>query len=137
MWNNWFYEQWQPWADETRPKLSVQKLYGELFSVYQRLQREGESVELVWGHGILAWNKLGCQIKRPLITSRVEAIFDATLGLFKLVPMNSGINLETDMLSGIEIPNPQHIAAIERRIAEMAWIYGTTLLQDSYIRSRR
>lgn len=73
----WLRDRWHPWAEYAIPKMKVQRLYGHLFSLYQRLQRESEVIELVWGHGLLVWHWDGYRIRRPLLVTRMELVFDA------------------------------------------------------------
>jgi len=92
--------------------------YGELFALYQRLQREGDSIELVWGHGLVMWNINDTQVCRPVFTTRVELLFDAKEGVFSLVPTSSGTVFELDMLDTNKLIDPDHIVAMERYIQD-------------------
>jgi very-short-patch-repair endonuclease len=116
IWETWLADEWKPWAKENLPKARIQKLYGELFSLYQRLQREADIVEFVWGHGLLVWELAGHRVSRPLLTTRMELIFDTQSGVFKIAPCETGTVLEFDMLSGLELPNPEHLIKMERFI---------------------
>ncbi|VBB07197.1 Hypothetical protein LUCI_2441 [Lucifera butyrica] len=118
LWHQWLNEVWQPWADITLPKLKVQQIYGAFFALYQRLQREGDATELVWGHGLLTWYTDNLKISRPVLTTRMELLFDSKNGVFKLLPTSNGTILELDMLSNIELPNSAHLISAERFIQE-------------------
>lgn len=116
-WEKWLAQEWQPWAKSALPKLKIQRLYGQLFALYQRLQREGEFLELLWGHGLLVWEHGGNRIRRPLLVTRMELVFDAVDGVFKLFPTEVGTILETDMLPP-SLPNLDELVEWERRIRE-------------------
>ncbi|MEZ0536616.1 AAA domain-containing protein [Caldicellulosiruptoraceae bacterium PP1] len=102
--NEWIKNKWRPWAKEALPKKRIQKLYTKLFTLHQRIQREGGDVELAWGHGLLTWNINSNDIKRPLLVTSLELQFDAKNGIFILLPTSKGTNIEIDMLNNIEIP---------------------------------
>jgi len=113
------YKPVNPPSPDNLIQLQTEQLYGELFALYQRLQREGDSAELVWGHGLLTWNVHGTLVCRPVFTTRVELLFDPKKKLFTLVPTSSGTVLELDMLSPSELINSAHIVAMERSIQEV------------------
>jgi len=112
------YKPTSPPAPEDDVQVRIERLYGELFALYQRLQREGDSIELVWGHGLLTWNINDVQVCRPVFTTRVELLFDSKKGLFTLVPTSSGTIFELDMLSTHELNKPTNIVAMERSIQD-------------------
>ncbi|TDA70026.1 MAG: hypothetical protein D9V47_03160 [Clostridia bacterium] len=116
-WDAWLREQWQPWADVALPRLKIQRLYSQLFTLYQRIQREGEALELVWGHGLLTWRCDGYRVRRPLLVTRVELLFDPAEGVFFLVPAEVGTFLETDMLPP-SLPNLDKLVTWERAFQE-------------------
>lgn len=112
-----FYEswmqEWNRWAKVTSPKKKVQQMYMELFTLYQRFQREGEDLELASGHGLLQWQVEGHQISRHVLVTKLELIFDAKKGIFYLVPTSRGSLMETDMLLHINIPNALRLMQME------------------------
>lgn len=116
-WETWLRDKWQSWADSATPKLKIQRLYGNLFTLYQRLQREGETLEVVWGHGLLIWQLKGDRIRRPLLVTRMELVFDASGAVFSLLPTEPGTILESDMLPP-SLPNLDELAGWERRVRE-------------------
>ncbi|WP_378955259.1 AAA domain-containing protein [Pelosinus sp. sgz500959] len=112
------YRQGSSPITEELSSMPIQGLYGDLFALYQRLQREGDSIELVWGHGLLVWNLNGTQVCRPVFTTRLELLFDSKKGLFTLSPTSSGTTFELDMLNNNELPDPAHILGMERFIQD-------------------
>jgi len=122
-WETWRSKRWEIWAADALPKTRIQRLYGEFFAAYQRFQKEGEDIELIWGHGLLLWATGNFYIRRPVLTSRMEINFDAEKGIFSVVPAEGVTRLETDMLAQIELPNPASWSALELEAQEVdPWI---------------
>jgi len=119
LWETWLRDDWNSWVITNRAKGQIQKIYGELFALYQRLEREGDSTELIWGHGLLAWNVNNAEIYRPLFTTRMELIFDSQRGVFYIVPTSCGTNLELDMLSNKEGINSDQRNSLENFIQDV------------------
>ena len=119
VWERWLQEEWKPWLLTNQGKIPTQKIYRQLFALYQRLEREGDGTELVWGHGLLAWNSNEAQICRPLFTTRMELIFDHQKEVFYFLPANSGTSLELDMLSNDERINPDQKNSLENFIQDV------------------
>ncbi|MEB3197962.1 MAG: AAA domain-containing protein [Candidatus Sericytochromatia bacterium] len=116
--NAWLETAWRPWAQAAGQRGAVQALYGQLFALYQRLQRERETIELVMGHGLLTWRVAGQKIRRPVLTTRVDLQFDAQRGVFTLAPALAGTVLELDMLTAVPVPNPAHLVRLEQAFEE-------------------
>ncbi|WP_041284002.1 translation initiation factor IF-2 N-terminal domain-containing protein [Desulfobacca acetoxidans] len=114
-WETWRLKKWEPWAAEALPKTRIQKFYGELFAAYQRFQKEGEDIELVWGHGLLLWVVKNFYVRRPVLTTRMELNFEAERGIFSVTPTEGVTRLETDMLTLIDLPNVSLLA--ERNVS--------------------
>lgn len=122
-WETWRSKKWETWAAEALPKTRIQRLYGEFFAAYQRFQKEGEDIELIWGHGLLLWSTGNFYIRRPVLTTRMELNFDAERGIFSVVPSEGVTRLETDMLAQIELPNPASWSDLELEAQEIdPWI---------------
>ena len=121
-WNQYVEENWQPWAEEDRRLQRVQDVYTELFGIYQKQQRLGESYEVVIGLGYLTWiNRSGHQVKRHLVTAQTSLTFDANRGIVRLGPAGQGPNptLEQDMLEPSERPPAAELNAIKHQAADI------------------
>ncbi|GAB3803714.1 AAA domain-containing protein [Virgibacillus kimchii] len=114
----WYEERWLPWARETAPKNEIQKIYDYLFTLHQQLQREGEDLEIAWGHGLFNWEINGLKIRRHLLVTALELQFNAKKGMFTLSPTSKGTELETDMLPAEEVPNMARINEMEQQVKE-------------------
>lgn len=106
IWNLWLNKKWIPWSLKAQPKVKIKKLYNKLFLLSQRLEREQEDLELVWGHGMLYWNLNGYLIRHPLLTTRVFIEFDDLHGVIKVSPEMLPTTLEVNFLQGTD---PQYV----------------------------
>jgi hypothetical protein len=115
-------EAWLPWAAEDRRLQTVQQVYTDLFSIFQKQQRLGEAYEVVIGLGCLTWKTpSGPEIRRHLITAQTSLTFDTTRGLMRLGPAGEGAKptLEQDMLELQDRPNAAEQQATEQQVAEL------------------
>lgn len=53
-WDTYIAEHWWSWAEEDRREQAVRNVYMDLFSMFQRQQRLGETFEVVFGLGFLS-----------------------------------------------------------------------------------
>lgn len=113
----WMNE-WSNWAKEASLKEKIQKIYMELFSIYQRFQREGEDLEIACGHGLLQWEVEKYQISRHVLVTRLELFFDAKKGIFSLIPTSKGTLMETDMLLNIDLPNATRLMQMSNEVED-------------------
>ncbi|MDI3462765.1 MAG: DNA helicase [Nitrospira sp.] len=112
-------EKWIPWAEEDRKLREVQKVYADLFSIYQKQQRLGEAYEVVLGLGCLSWKLPSAQeVRRHLVTCQISINFDAKRGVISLGPSADGPRptLEQDMLEPQERPDSVEQVAIEQQV---------------------
>jgi very-short-patch-repair endonuclease len=117
LFDDWL-EIWKGWAQETKRKKEIQEFYGFLFALVQRIEREGETIEFGFGHGLLSWKHPQGNVVHPILITRVELTFDAGKGIFYLKPNQRGTVLETEMLTGLEIPNHAHLHKMKQSIDE-------------------
>ncbi|MCI5150958.1 MAG: hypothetical protein D3916_16510, partial [Candidatus Electrothrix sp. MAN1_4] len=54
-WQEYIDQQWRPWQEKCQDILSQEKIYTDLFRLYQEQQKLGEQYELVLGLGLLSW----------------------------------------------------------------------------------
>jgi superfamily I DNA and/or RNA helicase/very-short-patch-repair endonuclease len=112
-------EKWHTWSEETKQKKKVQELYSYFFTLSQRFDRESESLDLAFGHGILRWmHPEGC-IHHPVLITKMELSFNAKEGVSTIKPVERGTVLETEMISNLDIPNLPHISRFRKGIEEM------------------
>jgi len=116
-WDSWLIK-WNDWGSRIGKKFKTQKLYNELFEIYQILKKEIGVLDFIIGHGVLSWNKGGFQILHPALITKMQLIFDAKNGIFHLKPATGQTVLEFDMLDNLDIPNREQIEELKHRIAE-------------------
>ncbi|MCY6484992.1 AAA domain-containing protein [Clostridium aestuarii] len=92
-------------------------VYDDFFKLYLKLQKRSDNLEIVWGQGFLAWSIHNKKIAHPLFTIRMELEFDAKNAKFILKPCSNNINLEIDILEGLDIPNLDKIIKIKNHIS--------------------
>jgi very-short-patch-repair endonuclease len=122
LWEQYIEEKWWPWAEEDRRVQAVQRVYTDLFSIYQKQQRLGEAYEVVLALGYLTWRTpSGQEVKRHIITAHTNITFDATRGVITVGPAGEGAKptLEQDMLEPQERPDTVEQNAIEQQVAEI------------------
>lgn len=93
-------------------------IYEQFFKLFLELQKKGENVEIVWGHGLIAWNFNNEKIVHPILTTRMKLDFNANGNIFNLIPDNKTI-MEANIFDGIDIPNSCSIFDIERKLKDI------------------
>jgi superfamily I DNA and/or RNA helicase/very-short-patch-repair endonuclease len=112
-------KEWKKWAEETKHKKKVQELYSYFFILSQRMEREGETLDLAFGHGVLTWKLNDGIINHPVLITKMELNFNAKLGVSTIKPVEIGTVLETEVISNIDIPNRSHISRFKKSLEEL------------------
>ena len=129
-WDTYIENHWWAWAEQDRSEQAVQRVYTNLFSMFQRQQSLGETYEIVFGLGLLSWNSSdGPTVRRHLMVARVSVAFDRESGTLTVTPAGEGArpSLEQDMLDPQYRPDPQQLLSIEKEleeIGESVWDVG-------------
>ena len=80
------FERWtverSAWANTEKPARAAMQIFESLYSLYGRIDREGERVELVLGDGILSWRRAEGSIYHPILLQRLQLQFDAAVPEF-------------------------------------------------------
>ncbi|GGM42426.1 ATPase AAA [Paraliobacillus quinghaiensis] len=118
VYKDWLEKKWKPWSEEATTKLAIQSLYDQLFTIYQQIQRDGDDLEMTWGHGLLNWEFETEAIQRHLLVTKMELQFRAKRGIFALVPTSKGKQMETDMLLNLPIPNLTEIMEMDSQLTD-------------------
>ena len=72
------------WARTERPARQAMRLFETFYSLYGRIDREAERIELVLGDGILSWQRAEGGIFHPILLQRLQLQFDAAVPEFTL-----------------------------------------------------
>lgn len=94
-------EEWEPFVKELKRVNQIQDLYDKLFTIYQGLQTNSESMELILSIGLLQWQiSNNAFIERHALVTNVELQFNKETATFTLFPGGKGkvFELEEDML---------------------------------------
>jgi hypothetical protein len=73
------------WATNERPAREAMEVFEELYELRGRIDREGESVELVIGDGLLDWPRPDGQIHHPILLQPVSLQFHPEGSSFTIV----------------------------------------------------
>lgn len=87
--NKWIENAWSPWSIAELPRRRTIALYQVLYKVFQLMEVGGAEspIELMWGIGIVNWQKEGRVVDRPLLERRVEIeLDDGRGGLIRVRP---------------------------------------------------
>ncbi|MDB4650142.1 AAA domain-containing protein [Pirellulaceae bacterium] len=121
-WEQYLEHEWQPWAEVDRQLQSVQKIYNELYTTYQTINRLGEQYEIVIALGLLDWNSPASgRLYRHIMVCDVSMSFDAGAGQLFVSGNPNGIQLrvELDMLEPADRPQQLEIEGIEKEVKEI------------------
>ncbi|GAA0615025.1 AAA domain-containing protein [Virgibacillus siamensis] len=134
LYNKWKSE-WQDWADNLKLKRYVSKLYNEFFQLVSRFEREGDTLELIFGRGILTWQhsdkKIGT-IRHPLVTSKLELELIPQKGLIIAKQSEENVKVEREMLTNVDLPNKQKLDEIVEELKSMDILDDMSYLFHQY-----
>src|SRR6266481_5785978 len=74
----------EEWAKTEKPARAAMRIFETLYSLYGRIDREAERVELVLGDGILSWCRPEGSIYHPILLQRLQLQFNAAVPEFTL-----------------------------------------------------
>jgi hypothetical protein len=82
------FEQWSierdHWVAEALPAQRALQVFNRFYELQGRLEREGESVQLVLGQGILIWRQNEGDIRHPIVIQRLQLSFDPFTPEFRI-----------------------------------------------------
>jgi very-short-patch-repair endonuclease len=78
----WIAGPWTSWATEELPRRRTIALYQQFYKVFQMVEMGGNEspIEVIWGIGVVHWQKDGRIIDRPLLEVRVDLELDDARG---------------------------------------------------------
>src|SRR5712664_731654 len=83
----------EEWAKYEKPARAAMKIFETLYSLYGRIDREAERVELVLGDGILSWSRPEGSIYHPILLQRLQLQFNAAVPEFTLSEADHPVEL--------------------------------------------
>jgi hypothetical protein len=72
------------WASEALPAQRALHTFNRFYELQGRLEREGESVQLVLGQGLLSWKLSEGDIRHPIVVQRLQISFDPFIPEFRI-----------------------------------------------------
>lgn len=106
------------WYENEKPKEVGLRLYNQLFSLYSRLKREAESLELILGDGLIRWSIEGRVIDHPLILQKVNLRFNSNKPSFIIDCDEIKTEIYSPMLRVISSINQTILSEIIKEIEE-------------------
>jgi very-short-patch-repair endonuclease len=81
------------WVKTERPARAAMKVFETLYTLYGRIDREAERVEIILGDGILSWRRSEGSIFHPILLQRLQLQFDASVPEFTLSEADHPVEL--------------------------------------------
>jgi very-short-patch-repair endonuclease len=81
------------WAEGEKPARAAMKIFETFYTLYGRIDREAERVELILGDGILSWRRAEGSIFHPILLQRLQLHFDASVPEFTLSEADHPVEL--------------------------------------------
>lgn len=85
--DDYIENEWKPWAQKVVKIYKANLLYDQLYALRFLLKNEGDSYELLWGHGLLTWKHGGVgTIYAPIFLTPLTLYFDASKRVIEISP---------------------------------------------------
>ena len=99
------------WMEERLRAEAAQRLFEQLYEQLTAIEKEGGTSELVVGDGLLNWRITSGGIEHPLLTKRVELLFDQTVPCFKIVNTDRPVELYNSFIDHPKqiLPSATHL----------------------------
>ncbi len=81
------------WVEGEKPAREAMKIFETFYTLYGRIDREAERVELILGDGILSWRRGEGSIFHPILLQRLQLHFDASVPEFTLSEADHPVEL--------------------------------------------
>jgi len=91
-WQRWKVSR-EEWAKHEKPARAAMRIFETLYSLYGRIDREAERVELVLGDGLLSWRRAEGSIYHPILLQRLQLQFNAAVPEFTLSEADHPVEL--------------------------------------------
>ncbi|GAA4688782.1 AAA domain-containing protein [Promicromonospora umidemergens] len=111
----WRETTWQVWADRTRPAIAARKLYGRLYELHLRAERETATYEVVWGHCVMRCTREGKSIVAPMFVAPMTVEVNPDDASIRVAPEKPA-ELELDTIEGIWFDGLEALSALRTRL---------------------
>jgi very-short-patch-repair endonuclease len=106
------------WVNTEKPARAAMKLFESLYTLYGRIDREGERVELVLGDGILSWRRPDGAIYHPILLQRLQLQFDASVPEFALSEADHPVELYSALFQSMNDVDGRAIGRCREELEE-------------------
>ena len=114
---------WTNWSTVELPRRRTITLYQVLYKIFQLLEVGGAEspIELMWGVGVVRWEKDGHAVERPLLERRVEIeLDDGRSGLIRVRPTSADALFDLKPYEELGCANIPGLADMIRREIQRA-----------------
>ena len=85
--DDYIENEWKSWAQKVVKIYKANLLYDQLYALRFLLKNEGDSYELLWGHGLFTWKHSGVgTIYAPIFLTPLTLDFDASKRMIEISP---------------------------------------------------
>ena len=121
--NQWIADPWMDWSTAELPRRRTIALYQVLYKVFQLLEVGGTEspIELMWGLGVVHWQRDGRIVDRPLLERRVDIELDEKRGgLIRVRPTSADALFDLKPYEELGCPSLISLADLIRREIQRA-----------------
>jgi very-short-patch-repair endonuclease len=106
------------WVKTEKPARAAMKIFETFYSLYGRIDREAERVELVLGDGILSWRRPDGGIYHPILLQRLQLQFDASVPEFTLSEADHPVELYSALFQSMNDVDGRAIGRCREELEE-------------------
>jgi very-short-patch-repair endonuclease len=106
------------WVNTEKPARAAMKIFESLYTLYGRIDREGERVELVLGDGILSWRRAEGSIYHPILLQRLQLQFDASVPEFTISESDYPVELYSALFQSMSDVDGRAIGRCREELEE-------------------
>src|SRR5579863_7710505 len=106
------------WVKTEKPARAAMKIFETFYSLYGRIDREAERVELVLGDGILSWRRADGGIYHPILLQRLQLQFDASVPEFTLSEADHPVELYSALFQSMNDVDGRAIGRCREELEE-------------------
>ncbi|MCL6105001.1 MAG: AAA domain-containing protein [Actinobacteria bacterium] len=101
--NLWITNVWEPWVNQYNAVEHSRDLYKKLFDLKNRIERERDAYECLWGFGRLRWTlKTGEVVDHPIACVPVEFKMDIDSGRIT-IERNGAVSIDQSWTAGLSL----------------------------------
>jgi very-short-patch-repair endonuclease len=121
--NEWIQGPWADWSKAEIPRRRTIALYQSLYKIFQLVDVGGadSTIEVIWGIGVVHWQKDGRIVDRPLLERRVDIeLDDKRGGVIRMRPTPADATFDLRPYEELGCANLSGLADLMRREIQRA-----------------